>query len=431
MKYISTNRKSKSVTFREAVIKGIADDNGLFYPENLNPFSVEFIQKLKQLSLPEIAFEIAGIFVRDNIPDRDLFEILTDTLNFDIPLVKVGNNVYSLELFHGPTLAFKDIGARFLARCMEYFLKNNDPVTVLVATSGDTGSAVANGFLRLKKANVVILYPSGKVSELQEKQFTTLGHNITALEVNGTFDDCQKMVRQAFSDQELNQKMKLSSANSINIARLIPQIFYYFYAYSQLERKTKPLIVSVPSGNYGNLTAGLLAKRLGLPIDVFIAASNINRPVPDYLLTGIFTPRPSRQTIANAMDVGNPGNFERILLMFDHSWEAIKKEIKGYSYTDEQIRAVIYDVYHKTGYILDPHGAIGYMALKEYMNSFDVCGIFLETAHPAKFHSIVEEIIQTKINIPSRLLQCLEKEKKTILINNQFDDLKDFLFSKM
>jgi threonine synthase len=426
MKYISTNRKSKSVTFREAVIKGIADDNGLFYPENFNPFSVEFIQELKQLSLSEIAFEIARIFVRDNIPDRDLFEILTDTLNFDIPLVKVEN-----EVFHGPTLAFKDIGARFLARCMRHFLENDNPITVLVATSGDTGSAVANGFLRLKEANVVILYPSGKVSELQEKQFTTLGHNITALEVNGTFDDCQKMVKQAFSDQEINQKMKLSSANSINIARLIPQIFYYFYAYSQLESKIKPLIVSVPSGNYGNLTAGLLAKRLGLPIDVFIAASNINRPVPDYLVTGIFTPRPSRQTIANAMDVGNPGNFERILLMFDHSWEAIKKEIKGYSYTDEQIRTVIHDVYHKTGYILDPHGAIGYMALKEYMNSFDACGIFLETAHPAKFHSIVEKIIKTKINIPSRLLQCLEKEKKTILINNQFDDLKDFLFSKM
>jgi len=431
MKYISTNRKSKSVTFREAVIKGIADDNGLFYPENLNPFSVEFIQELTQLSLSEIAFEIARIFVHNDIPDRDLFEILTDTLNFDIPLVKVGNNVYSLELFHGPTLAFKDIGARFLARCMGHFLENDDPVTVLVATSGDTGSAVANGFLRLKEANVVILYPSGKVSELQEKQFTTLGHNITALEVNGTFDDCQKMVKQAFSDQELNQKMKLSSANSINIARLIPQIFYYFYAYSQLESEIKPLIVSVPSGNYGNLTAGLLAKRLGLPIDVFIAASNINRPVPDYLVTGIFTPRPSRQTIANAMDVGNPGNFERILLMFDHSWETIKKEIKGYSYTDEQIRAVIYDVYHKTGYILDPHGAIGYMALKEYMNSLDACGIFLETAHPAKFHSIIEEIIQTKINIPSRLLQCLEKEKKAILINNQYDDFKDFLFSKM
>lgn len=431
MKYISTNRKSKSVTFREAVIKGIADDNGLFYPENLNPFSVEFIQELKQLSLPEIAFEIARIFVRDNVPDRDLFEILTDTLNFDIPLVKVENEVYSLELFHGPTLAFKDIGTRFLARCMRHLLENDDPITVLVATSGDTGSAVANGFLRLKEANVVILYPSGKVSELQEKQFTTLGHNITALEVNGTFDDCQKMVRQAFSDQELNQKMKLSSANSINIARLIPQIFYYFYAYSQLESKIKPLIVSVPSGNYGNLTAGLLAKRLGLPIDVFIAASNINRSVPDYLVTGMFTPRPSRQTIANAMDVGNPGNFARILLMFDHSWEAIKKEIKGYSYTDEQIRAVIHDVYHKTGYILDPHGAIGYMALKEYMNSLDACGIFLETAHPAKFHSIIEEIIQTKINIPSRLLKCLGKEKKTILINNQFDDLKDFLFSKM
>lgn len=431
MKYISTNRKSKSVTFREAVIKGIADDNGLFYPENFNSFSVEFIQELKQLSLSEIAFEIARIFVRDNIPDRDLFEILTDTLNFDIPLVKVENEVYSLELFHGPTLAFKDIGARFLARCMGHFLENDDPITVLVATSGDTGSAVANGFLRLKETNVVILYPSGKVSELQEKQFTTLGHNIIALEVNGTFDDCQKMVKQAFSDQELNQKMKLSSANSINIARLIPQIFYYFYAYSQLESKIKPLIVSVPSGNYGNLTAGLLAKRLGLPIDVFIAASNINRPVPDYLVTGIFTPRPSRQTIANAMDVGNPGNFARILLMFNHSWEAIKKEIKGYSYTDEQIRAVIHDVYHKTGYILDPHGAIGYMALKEYMNSLDACGIFLETAHPAKFHSIIEEIIQTKINIPSRLLQCLEKEKKTILINNQFDDLKDFLFSNV
>jgi threonine synthase len=431
MKYISTNQKSAKVSFREAVIKGIPDDNGLFYPETLNALSSGFFKKLKRFSLSEIAFEVMKVFVQDDIPDQDLIKILNDTLSFDIPLVKLEPNVYSLELFHGPTLAFKDIGARFLARCMSYFSGKDEKITVLVATSGDTGSAVANGFLGIKGIDVVILFPKGKVSELQEKQFSTLGNNINSLEVEGTFDDCQNMVKKAFADPVLHQKMKLSSANSINIARLIPQTFYYFYAYSQLEENINPRVVSVPSGNYGNLTAGLMAKKLGLAIDEFIAASNINKPVPDYLETGQFIPRTSVQTIANAMDVGNPGNFARIQTMYDYSWEAIREDVKGYSYFDDQVKNIMKTVYNKTGYILDPHGAIGYLALKDYMLSNDVCGIFLETAHPAKFYQIVEDTIRTEIDIPARLLQCLDKGKKTILIKNQYDDLRDFLRSKL
>lgn len=427
--YYSTNKKSVKVSFREAVLKGIADDQGLFFPEKIETLPEEKIRDFQKTGLTEIACTIASIFVKNDIPDNVLSEIIKDSLNFEIPLVKVEENVFSLELFHGPTMAFKDVGARFMARCMSYFAESNNPLTILVATSGDTGSAVANGFLGIEGIDVVILYPSGKVSPLQEKQFTTLGKNITAIEVSGTFDDCQKMVKQAFADPELKKRINLSSANSINIARLIPQSFYYFFAYAQLAQNSLPLIISVPSGNYGNLTAGLIAKRLGLPVEIFLAASNINRPVPDYLETGEFRPRPSLETIANAMDVGNPGNFARILEMYDHSWKAIKKDITGYSHTDDQIRKTIKQVYKKTGYLLDPHGATGYLALREYLYDHPGIGIFFETAHPAKFHTIIEEVIEEKLIIPDRLEQYNKREKKTVLISNQFEVFKNYLLS--
>jgi len=429
MKYYSTNKKSIRVNFREAVLKGIADDQGLFFPEKIEALPEEIIRNFQKSGLAEIAFEIARLFVSNDIPKNVLLEIIKDSLNFEIPLVKVEENIFSLELFHGPTMAFKDVGARFLARCMGYFAEISRTITILVATSGDTGSAVANGFLGIEGIDVVILYPSGKVSPLQEKQFTTLGKNITAIEVSGTFDDCQRMVKQAFADLELKKRINLSSANSINIARLIPQSFYYFFAYAQLAQDSLPLIISVPSGNYGNLTAGLIAKRLGLPVEIFLAASNINRPVPDYLETGEFKPRSSLETIANAMDVGDPSNFARILEMYDHSWKAIRKEIIGYSYTDDQIRKTIKQVYKKTGYLLDPHGATGYLALKEYLYDHPGIGIFFETAHPAKFHTIIEEVIEENLIIPDRLKQYNKREKKTILINNRFEDMKSFLLS--
>ena len=429
MKYYSTNKKSIRVDFRKAVLKGIADDQGLFLPEKIETFPEEMIRDFRKSGLAEIAFEIARLFVSNEIPKNVLSEIIEDSLNFEIPLVKVEENIFSLELFHGPTMAFKDVGARFLARCMGYFTETSKTITILVATSGDTGSAVANGFLGIEGIDVVILYPSGKVSPLQEKQFTTLGKNITAIEVSGTFDDCQKMVKQAFADPELKKRINLSSANSINIARLIPQSFYYFFAYAQLPHDSLPLIISVPSGNYGNLTAGLIAKRLGLPVEIFLAASNINRPVPDYLETGEFKPRPSFETIANAMDVGDPSNFARILEMYDHSWKAIRKEIIGYSYTDDQIRKTIKQLYTKTGYLLDPHGATGYLALKEYLYDHPGIGIFFETAHPAKFHTIIEEVIEENLIIPDRLEQYNKREKKTILMNSRFEDMKSFLLS--
>ncbi|MCH7658252.1 MAG: threonine synthase [Bacteroidetes bacterium] len=431
MKYYSTNNKSIRVNFREAVLKGIADDQGLFLPEKIKTLPEEIIRDFRKTGLNEIACTIAGIFVNNDIPDKVLSEIIKDSLNFEIPLVKVEENVFSLELFHGPTMAFKDVGARFLARCMSYFTETSKTITILVATSGDTGSAVANGFLGIEGIDVVILYPSGKVSPLQEKQFTTLGKNITAIEVSGTFDDCQEMVKLAFADPELKKRINLSSANSINIARLIPQTFYYFFAYAQLALNSLPLIISVPSGNYGNLTAGLIAKRLGLPVEIFLAASNINRPVPDYLETGEFKPRPSIETIANAMDVGNPGNFERILEMYDHSWKAIKKEIIGFSYTDDQIRKSIKQVYKNTGYLLDPHGATGYLALKEYLYDHPGIGIFFETAHPAKFHTIIEEIIEEDLIIPEKLLEFDNRRKKTVVISNRFEDFKNYLLSQI
>ena len=427
MQYYSTNKKAKKVSFKEAVVKGLADDKGLYFPEEIPQLPQSFFDEIEQYKVHEIAYRFLKPYAGDDLSDNELIDLLQDALNFDIPLVKVKDNIYSLELFHGPTLAFKDVGARVMARFLSKFAAQDNKVTILVATSGDTGSAVANGFLGVPGIDVVVLYPKGMVSEIQEKQFTTLGKNITALEVNGTFDDCQRMVKEAFADKELNEKMQLSSANSINVARFLPQAVYYFYAYAQLADKTKPVAISVPSGNYGNLTAGLIAKKSGLPVHHFIASANINDVVPEYLEKGIFTPRPSVATISNAMDVGNPSNFARILELYGHDWHKIKAEISGYSFSDDETRKTIRKVYDEQGYILDPHGAVAYLGLNEYLKNDEVQGIFLETAHPAKFFDTVQKEISGTLEIPQRLKASLEKEKKSIEIGNSLEDLKGFL----
>lgn len=428
MKFYSTNNKNHKVDLREAVIQGLAPDNGLYMPESISQLSPAFIKSLPTLTFNEIGFVVAQALVGDDVPDQELKKIVDHTLQFDASLVEVESDVFALELFHGPTLAFKDFGARFLAGLLGYFAKEQSKeITILVATSGDTGSAVANAFLNVAGTRVVVLYPSGKVSEAQEKQFTTLGGNITALEVNGTFDDCQRLVKQAFLDAELKQNLFLTSANSINIARLIPQSFYYFRAYAQL-KSTKPVVFAVPSGNFGNLTAGLLAKRMGLPIEKFVAATNINDVVPDYLVNGKFTPRPSVQTISNAMDVGNPSNFARMLDLFNHDFESLSEEIAGYSYSDAETRTIMKQVYEKQGYILDPHGAVGYLGLTKFMNNNPgYTGVFLETAHPAKFANVVEDALQTRIDFPARLQKFMQGEKKSVVISAMFDEFKHLL----
>ncbi|RLD69106.1 MAG: threonine synthase [Bacteroidetes bacterium] len=429
MKYKSTNHKSPEVSFKNAVVKGLADDKGLFFPVEIPKLPESFFKKLSRLSLREIGHEVLKPYVGDDLSDNELKALLDDALNFDIPLVEIKPQIFSLELFHGPTLAFKDVGARIMARFLSKFVDKNKKVTVLVATSGDTGSAVANGFLNVEGIDVVVLYPKGMVSNIQEKQFTTLGSNIAALEVNGTFDDCQRMVKEAFADIDLNNTLQLSSANSINVARFLPQAIYYFYAYAQLKDKSKPVVFSVPSGNYGNLTAGIIAKRSGLPVHNFIASANINNVVPEYLRTGVFNPLSSVSTISNAMDVGNPSNFARIMELYSHSWGKIKLEIEGYSFTDEETRQIIFDVYQKHEYILDPHGAVAYLGLSEYMKKNDVNGIFFETAHPAKFYETVEKQISVKVDIPERLEKFLSKEKNTIEIGNSLDNLKQVLLN--
>ncbi|MTI40993.1 threonine synthase [Fulvivirga lutimaris] len=423
MKFYSTKRSVESVSFKEAVIKGLPEDNGLFMPEYIPQLSEQFFANLNDKSIHEIGLEVAYPFVGDDISKNDLEEIVTETLNFDIPVVRVEDNVYSLELFHGPTCAFKDVGARFLARCLSQF--SDEKVTVLVATSGDTGSAVANGFLGVPNVDVVILYPKGKVSHLQEQQLTTLGQNITALEVDGTFDDCQALVKTAFLDKELNESIKLTSANSINIARLIPQSFYYFWAMKQLPTDQK-IVFSVPSGNYGNLTAGLLAKAMGLGIKGFVASSNANDIVPQYLNENKFKPRPSVQTISNAMDVGNPSNFGRMTELYQQSWDGITKDITGYSFLDGETKTAMKKVFDEKGYILDPHGAVGYLGLKSYMKNHDCIGVFLETAHPAKFLDTVNEVIG-EVEIPERLAAYLDKTKVSIPIANDYEALKEIL----
>ncbi|MFV1884864.1 MAG: threonine synthase [Balneola sp.] len=428
MNYYSTNGKVEPVSFKEAIFKGLPDDNGLFMPETIPALSSSFFEGISNLTLPEIGFEVIKPFVDGEIPDDELRTLIEDVLSFEIPLKKIKEGVYSLELFHGPTLAFKDVGARFLARSLSYFTRKEEKkLTVLVATSGDTGSAVANGFYNVPNIDVIILYPSGKVSAFQEQQMTTLGGNITALEIDGTFDDCQKLVKEAFLDEELKTALNLTSANSINMARLLPQSVYYFYAWAQLsEEEKKNVIFSVPSGNYGNLSAGLIAQRMGLPIKHFLACSNANDTVPLYLWNGKFEPRPSVATISNAMDVGNPSNFVRMLDLFAGSHSRMIESITGYSYTDESTRNTIQKVYALTGYVLDPHGAVGYMGLTDYMNSNQGTGIVLETAHPVKFNQTVEEEIGMTVALPTHV-QSTQLQKKSISFSADFVDFKTFL----
>jgi threonine synthase len=433
MKYYSTNGKSDQVTLRDAVVKGLASDKGLFMPEVIKHLPESFFEEIQNLSFQEIAYKVADAFFGEDVPSDTLKQIVCDTLNFDCPVVKVKDNIYSLELFHGPTLAFKDVGARFMARLLGYFIQQegNQKVNVLVATSGDTGSAVANGFLGVDGIHVYVLYPKGKVSAIQECQFTTLGQNITALEVDGVFDDCQALVKNAFMDADLNKHMKLTSANSINVARFLPQAFYYFYAYAQMKKlgKADQLVVCVPSGNFGNITAGLFGKVMGLPIKRFIAANNANDIFYNYLQTGEYHPQSSVQTIANAMDVGDPSNFARIYDLYKGCHSAISSEISGATYTDEQIAETVKACYRETGYLLDPHGACGYRALQESLTANE-CGVFLETAHPAKFKSTVESIIEDEVEIPAKLAAFMKGSKKSIEISKIFADFKAYLMNE-
>ena len=431
MRYRSTTGKSKEVSLEDAVVKGLAPDRGLYMPLEFPRLSEEFFKRLPEMALPEMAAEIAeALFGEDVEPDK-LKALTEETMNFPIPLERVKNNVYSLELFHGPTLAFKDVGARFMARLLGYFNRENKErlVNVLVATSGDTGSAVANGFLGVEGVRVFVLYPKGKVSPIQESQFTTLGRNIVALEIDGTFDDCQALVKQAFLDEELNGKMMLTSANSINVARFLPQMFYYFHAYAQaVKAGVDPdnIVVCVPSGNFGNITAGLIAKRMGLPIKRFIAANNANDIFYQYLQTGEYNPRHSVQTIANAMDVGDPSNFVRVLDLYGNDHAAISKEISGATYTDDEIASTVKACLEDTGYQLDPHGAVAYRALQELLEPGET-GIFLETAHPAKFKETVESITGKEIEIPERLKAFMAGEKKNIALPADFAAFKNLL----
>ncbi len=433
MKYYSTNKQAPDATLEEAVVKGLASDKGLFMPYEIKQLPASFFDEIDQLSFQEIAFRVADAFFGEDIPSDTLKQIVYDTLNFDTPVVRVKDNIYSLELFHGPTLAFKDVGARFMARLLGYFIRKEGKkqVNVLVATSGDTGSAVANGFLGVEGIHVYVLYPKGKVSEIQEKQFTTLGKNITALEVDGTFDDCQALVKSAFMDKELNAHMQLTSANSINVARFLPQAFYYFYAYAQLKKmgKADKVVVCVPSGNFGNITAGLFGKRMGLPVSRFIAANNRNDIFYQYLKTGEYNPRPSIATIANAMDVGDPSNFARILDLYKNSHEAISAEISGATYTDDQIRETVKRAFDETGYLLDPHGACGYRALEEGLNP-DETGVFLETAHPAKFLQTVEGIIGKEMRIPEKLQAFMRGTKQSVPMSKDFASFKAYLMKR-
>jgi threonine synthase len=428
MNYYSTNNKNQKVSLREAVIQGLAPDNGLYMPEEIPGLPRAFFKSLQDRSLAEIAYYVSKAIVGDDLPESELIEIVDHTIQFDAPLVPIESGVHALELFHGPTLAFKDFGARFLSGLLGYFAEQqNKEITILVATSGDTGSAVANAFLHVPGTRVVVLYPSGKVSEVQEKQFTTLGNNIIALEVSGSFDDCQQLVKQAFLDEQLKKKLFLTSANSINIARLIPQMFYYFYAYAQIDSK-KPVVISVPSGNFGNLTAGLMAKKMGLGVNKFVAATNVNDVVPEYLKTKIFEPRKSKQTISNAMDVGNPSNFVRIVDLYQSDFEKLSSDIVGYSYSDKETHGAMRLVSKQSGYTMDPHGAIGYLGLKDFMtNNPGYSGIFLETAHPAKFKEVVDEAIGHEIKLPHKLKEFMKGKKQSISIASDFEAFKKLL----
>ena len=433
MQFYSTNGQAPIATLEKAVVKGLAEDKGLYMPERIKPLPKEFFDNIENLSFQEIAYKVADAFFGEDVPAEDLKRIVYDTLAFDCPCVKVTDTIYSLELFHGPTLAFKDVGARFMARLLQYFLKKEGAgqVNVLVATSGDTGSAVANGFLGVDGIHVYVLYPKGKVSPIQECQFTTLGQNITAVEVDGVFDDCQALVKNAFIDKELNEHMQLTSANSINVARFLPQAFYYFYAYAQMKKKglANQFVVCVPSGNFGNICSALFGKRMGLPVKRFIAANNANDVFFKYLQTGKYEPKASVQTIANAMDVGDPSNFARVYELYGKNHKAICADISGATYTDEQIAETIKEVKAETGYVCDPHGACGYRALKEGLKEGEV-GVFLETAHPAKFKDTVDRILGGDIEIPAKLQAFMKGTKQSVPMSKDFADFKQFLMTE-
>ena len=431
MKYYSLNFNSKNVSFDEAVIRGLAPDRGLYFPESIPTIPKTFFENIQDYSNHEIALKVIQPFIGDAIEENALKKIVEETLQFDFPIVPTTQNIGSLELFHGPTLAFKDVGARFMARCLAYFNKQNDfkKVVVLVATSGDTGGAVADGFLGVKGIEVVILYPKGKVSPIQEKQLTTLGQNITALEVDGVFDDCQDMVKSAFLDTQIKQKVQLTSANSINVARWLPQMFYYFFAYKALKEKNQKLVFSVPSGNFGNLCAGLLAQKMGLPIDHFIASTNVNDTVPQYLKTGQYSPKKTIQTISNAMDVGAPSNLIRIQKLFNHDFHKMGKILSGFSYTDSETKKGLKKLHENALYIADPHGAVAYLGLTAFLEKNpEYYGVFLETAHPIKFMEVVEKTLNIKIPVPERILETLERKKVSIPIE-EYQELKSFLIN--
>lgn len=429
MQYYSTNQQSPVADFKEATIRGLAPDKGLYFPERIPQLPADFIQNINSLSKEEIAFRVIQPFVGDAIPGNVLQEIVNETVSFDFPLLKIKEDTYALELFHGPTLAFKDVGARFMSRCLGYFMRGSEQnVTVLVATSGDTGGAVANGFYNVPGVDVVILYPTGKVSKVQEQQLTTLGNNICAIEISGNFDDCQNMVKQAFADKELNEGLFLTSANSINVARWLPQQFYYYYAYQQWTDKNNPPVICVPSGNFGNICAGLVAYVSGLPVKHFVAACNANDAVPEYIASGAYAAKPAVATLSNAMDVGNPSNFVRVLELFQHEYPQLKNTMSSYSITDEQTRETIRSVYSRYNYLPDPHGAVGYIALQQYLaNHPGEKGIFLETAHPVKFYDVVEPIIGQQVPLPASVANIMDKKKKSIVMPAVYSMLKEYL----
>ena len=433
MKYYSTNKNAPLADLHKAVVKGLAEDRGLFMPEQIKMLPKSFFDNIQDLSFQELSYVVADAFFGEDVDAEALKQIVYDTLAFETPVVQVDERIFALELFHGPTLAFKDVGARFMARLLQYFIRQegNEQVNVLVATSGDTGSAVANGFLGVDGIHVYVLYPKGKVSKIQESQFTTLGKNITAIEVDGVFDDCQALVKNAFMDDELNKHMKLTSANSINVARFLPQAFYYFNAYAQMKKmgKADNMVMCVPSGNFGNITAALFGHQMGLPIKRFIAANNANDIFYQYLQTGIYDPKPSKQTLANAMDVGDPSNFARIYDLYGGSHEKVTSLISGATYSDEQIRETVLACYQQTGYILDPHGSCGYRALQEGLKDGEY-GVFCETAHPAKFKETVDSITLGDVEIPERLAAFMRGKKESVPMSKEFNDFKAFLMSR-
>lgn len=433
MKYYSLNKQSPIVDFATATVLGQAPDKGLYFPETIPQVNKDLIENIESYSNEAIAFEVIAPYIGDTIPKAELERIVSETVNFDIPLVQITDDIFSLELFHGPTLAFKDIGARFMSRCLGYFAKDSkEKITVLVATSGDTGGAVANGFYNVEGVEVVILYPSGKVSSVQEKQLTTLGKNIHALEVDGSFDECQQMVKSIFADVELNKKMKLTSANSINVARWLPQQFYYFFLYKQWKDKANPPVVTVPSGNFGNICAGLLAQHSGLPIQHFIAACNVNDTVPDFLRTGNYQPKKALPTISNAMDVGDPSNFVRVMEIFQQQLNGLKSTLTGYTISDEETKSTLKAVYQNHNYLLDPHGAVAYNALEQYLAQHQNSkGVILETAHPVKFYDVIEPVINETVPVPDAVAAQIKKEKVSTKIEADVEELRSYLLSKI